>query len=305
MIGAPIAGVLGLDLGGSSVKYVVLEHEGDSSSIVLRGLRELPAARDPETVVAMIAQIIWELSAERVLADHIGVALPGLHDSDTGRTTLLPNFPEDWNGYPLRQRLADRLDQAVVLDNDARTFSLAEATLGAAAGYRAAVCVVLGTGVGGGVVLEGRLWRGQGTGGEIGHQTVELDGPACGCGNRGCVEALAGSAALLAAAGRESVRDVYEAARAGEQRSVAAVNRAIRALGAGLANCYAVLAPDVFVVGGGIADAGDQILKPLQDELRRRVRVTDPGSITVVRASLGRHAGAIGAALLAGRATGY
>lgn len=288
---------IGLDLGGSSVKYAVLGTAG-GPELLDSGLRPIPTTRAPEEVVRVIADLGAELRRRHGSPARFGVGLPGLHDEATGTARLLPNFPASWAGFPLRDVLGDALRLPVVLGNDARAFALAEATMGAAAGYRTAVCMVLGTGVGGGVVIDGALQLGQGTAGEVGHQTVELDGPACGCGNRGCVEAIAGSAALLAGAGRSSVREVFEAAPT-DPIAAAAVARAIRALAAGLANAYAVLAPDAFVVGGGIADAGERVFGPLTAEVRRRMRLVPPDAIRVLPARLGRSAGAIGAALSA------
>lgn len=289
---------IGLDLGGSSVKFAVLGLQGgERPELLSSGLHEIPASRAPDVVVEILATTGNRLCEQFGAPERIGVGLPGLHDPEDGTTRLLPNFPPEWVGFPLRTELEARLPWPVVLGNDARAFALAEATMGAAVGFRTAVCIVLGTGVGGGVVIDGELWRGQGTGGELGHQTVELDGPPCGCGNRGCVEAIAGSAALLRGAGRSSVREVFEVAPR-DPVAAAAITRAVRAIGAGLANSYAVLAPEVFVVGGGIADAGDQLLVPLHDEIRRRMRIAPAEAIRVRPAQLGRLAGAIGAALL-------
>jgi len=200
---------IGLDLGGSSVKFAVLGLQGgERPELLSSGLHEIPASRAPDVVVEILATTGNRLCEQFGAPERIGVGLPGLHDPEDGTTRLLPNFPPEWVGFPLRTELEARLPWPVVLGNDARAFALAEATMGAAVGFRTAVCIVLGTGVGGGVVIDGELWRGQGTGGELGHQTVELDGPPCGCGNRGCVEAIAGSAALLRGAGRSSVRSL-------------------------------------------------------------------------------------------------
>lgn len=288
---------LGLDLGGSSAKAAVVR--GEVPRVVGTARRAIPGSRRPDEVVAVLAGLAEELSAEHGPPTRLGLGLPGLHDEATGRSTLLPNFPPEWVGFPIRDVLAERVGTAPVLVNDARAFSLAEAVLGSAAGLQAVVCVTLGTGVGGGVVLGGRLWHGQGTAGEIGHQTVEIDGPRCGCGNVGCVEAIASSAALVAAGGRATPREVFEAAYAGDERAAAAVARAVEAVGTGLANAYALLAPDAFVVGGGVAEAGDRLLTALAEVIRRRVRVAPPTAIRVLPATIGRNAGAVGAALYA------
>jgi glucokinase len=161
------------------------------------------------------------------------------------------------------------------------------------------VCLVLGTGVGGGVVIDGRLHTGAGVAGEIGHQTVLADGPACGCGNLGCAEALTSAAAFSARGGQPTPEAVYAAARAGDRRARDAVEQVVGWLGIALANAYVLLAPDVCVVGGGVAAAGADLLEPLAAEVRRRVRLVPGHQIRVVASELGPFAGAIGAALRA------
>ncbi|MBI3429406.1 MAG: ROK family protein, partial [Actinobacteria bacterium] len=211
----------------------------------------------------------------------------------------LSNFPVEWEGYFFRDELVARFGQEVTISNDARAFSVAESVLGVAAGLKTVVCVVLGTGVGGGVVIGGRLWKGTGSAGELGHQTVELDGPLCGCGNHGCIESIAGATAIISAGGKPTVPEVFEAARSGDALARTAVNRAISALAAGLGNAYLVLAPDAIVVGGGIAGAGAQLFDPLTEQIRNRVRTVPGGSIRVLKAKLGLFAGAVGSALIA------
>jgi glucokinase len=217
---------------------------------------------------------------------------------------LLPNLPGDWNGVPVRDRLAAALGRPVAMVNDARAFSLAEALLGAARGLGTVVCLVLGTGVGGGIVVDGRLLRGTGGAGEIGHQTVLLGGPRCGCGNSGCAEALTRADVLARRGGRATAEDVYRAARAGDATARAAVEHVVRWLGVALANAYVLLAPDAFVVGGGIAAAGDLLLGPLEAAVRRHVFLVPPERIRVLPAALGPYAGAIGAALVGREADG-
>jgi glucokinase len=164
------------------------------------------------------------------------------------------------------------------------------------AGLPLVVCMVLGTGVGGGIVVDGRLLGGPGAG-EIGHQTVLLDGPRCGCGNRGCVEALTRADVFARRGGRATPKEVYAAARAGDPVACAAVEHVVGWLSVALANAYALLAPDAFVVGGGVAAAGDLLLGPLEEAVRRRVFLAPPERVRVLAAALGPYAGAAGAAL--------
>lgn len=297
------ARMLGLDLGGSSLKVVVLAGDGDRCEIAARAIAELPPNREPAAVLDLAARVAADLTGSHGPFAHVGLALPGLFDEERGTAVLLPNLPPAWRGFPVRDRLTAMLGRPVRLINDARAFSLAESVLGAGRGLSSVVCVVLGTGVGGGVVVNGRLLHdGRSTAGEIGHQTVQPDGPPCGCGNRGCVEALVSSAAIARLGGRDTVAEVYRAASDGDARASAAVAQTVRVLGIALGNAFALIAPDAFIVGGGVAEAGPALLDPLRQEVRRRVRLVEPERIRVLPAALGRHAGAVGAALWAARA---
>ena len=194
----------------------------------------------------------------------IGVGVPGLFDADTGVIRLFPNLPGPWPGFPLRDRLEAGFGRPVAIINDARAHTLAESRMGAGRGAPTMALVTLGTGIGGGLIIDGKLHLGTGTAGEIGHQTVLLDGPLCGCGNRGCAEALAQARALTEPAGARPSRTVFAGAVDGDERCVAAVDQAARYLGVAVANVVNVLAPDRVVVGGGIAGAGEGILEPLR-----------------------------------------
>jgi glucokinase len=296
---------LGLDLGGTNIKVAVVEErDGAEPRVVLRERSPTEAHRGPEAVVERLAEVGREALDRHGGEGTVGVGLPGVFHEDTGHAVLLPNLPGDWNGVPVRDRLAAALGHPVAMVNDARAFSLAESLLGAARGLGTVVCLVLGTGVGGGIVVDGRLLRGTGGAGEIGHQTVLLGGPRCGCGNSGCAEALTRADVLARRGGRATAEDVYRAARAGDATARAAVEHVVRWLGVALANAYVLLAPDAFVVGGGIAAAGDLLLGPLEAAVRRHVFLVPPERIRVLPAALGPYAGAIGAALFGREADG-
>jgi glucokinase len=298
---------LGLDLGGTNIKVAVIEEPWQPAGARARdrgGTRIVAcescpteAHGGPRGVVERLAEVGREALDRHGPVAAAGVGLPGLFDEDSGRTVLIPNLPGDWNGVPVRGPLAAALSHPVTLINDARAFSLAEALLGAARGLGTVVCVVLGTGVGGGAVVNGRLLRGTGTAGEIGHQTVLVDGPLCGCGNNGCVEALIRADVFARRGGRATAMEVYAAARAGDPVARAAVDEVVGWLGVAMANAYVLFAPDAFVVGGGIAGAGDLLLGPLEESVRRRVFLVPPERVRVLPAALGPYAGAYGAAL--------
>jgi len=184
------------------------------------------------------------------------------------------------------------------LINDARAFGLAELRLGAGRGASSMIGLTLGTGVGGVVAVDGRVLQGHdGTAGEIGHQTIEPDGPWCGCGNRGCLEAFARADQIAAACGTASAEEGIARARAGDIRATEGIAQVARYLGIGIANMVVVISPDRIVIGGGISAAADLLLGPIQDELRRRVQTTSLDEVEIVTAELGTWAGAIGAAI--------
>ena len=176
---------------------------------------------------------------------------------------------------PCASPVANALGVPTALINDARAFGFGEARLGAARGCDTAAFFTLGTGVGGAVVVGGRLQQGLGNAGELGHLTVDPgpDAPVCGCGNPGCLEAHARAAAIARLGGRATSAEVVEAARAGDERAEKALAEAGRWLGVGMANVIVALNPERIVVGGGVADAGDLLLEPARRELRRRIRV--------------------------------
>jgi glucokinase len=291
---------LGLDLGGTNVKLVVLERTADRGEPRIVATTSVPTGSDsgPDAVTDRMIEAGSALAAAHRPVATAGIGVPGLFEAATGRIRLFPNLPGPWLGHPLRERLAEGLGLPVAMINDARAFVVAEAALGAGRGHRTVVGLTLGTGVGGGVIVDGRLHLGaSGTGGEIGHQTVEPDGPLCGCGNRGCAEVLAQAATIARLGGRESAEAVFAGAVAGDARCVAAVGSAVRALSIALANVVTVLVPDVIVVGGGIAAAHAVFLDPLRAAIRDRAPLVATEHIRVVAAQLGSAAGAIGAAL--------
>jgi glucokinase len=211
---------------------------------------------------------------------------------------MTPNIPVRWEGTHLVARLEPILGVPVHLINDARAFTLAELRLGAGRGAQTVVGMTLGTGVGGGLAIHGALYLGlDGAAGEIGHQTIDPDGPLCNCGNRGCVEAFARADVIAATCGTTTVEEAVHAAAAGDVRALDGLAQVGRYLGIGIANIVTVLTPDRVVVGGGVAAAGDILFASVRAELERRVRMTGTGSVELVRAELGIWAGAIGAAI--------
>lgn len=294
-----MARYLGLDLGGTNIKSVLLE-DGVEPEVVASSTAPTFADLGPAAVIDRIIELGREAIREHGPVEGVGLGVPGLFDRDAGKVLLFPNLPGPWRGHPLRDPVSEGLRLPVAMVNDARAFTLAEGLMGAGRGCRTLVCVTLGTGVGGGVMVGGKLHLGAwGVAGEIGHQTVLPDGPLCGCGNQGCAEALTKADALATLAGRTTAEEVYIAARAGDESCRDAVATVAGYLGIALANTVTVLGPDRIVVGGGIVAAGELVLGPVREAVRARVTLVPTDEIEVVHAELGSSAGAIGAALTA------
>ena len=291
---------LGVDLGATNTKMVVLEAPTDAEPIVRSVDRVATAGEDGHDAVLDRLVEVFLAKADAEGPFHgFGMGTPGLFDAD-GVVEIFTNLPGQWRGVRLRDRLEAGLTMPVTLINDARAFTLAEGRMGAGRGASIVVSMTLGTGIGGGIMIDGELFAGAtGIAGEIAHQVVVHDGPVCGCRNRGCVEALARSDVLAEMAGKRTVKEVFEGLAAGEPRCVAAVETAARYIGIGIANVVTFLGPDRVVIGGGIVAAGDAILDPIRAATRSHVTLVPDDMIDIVPASLGPEAGAIGAALAA------
>jgi glucokinase len=290
---------LGLDLGGTNIKWVVAELDGDGAVRAIdRGQVPTPAVGGPDAIVPRLASVAVEAAGSWPGVSSVGIGVPGLYDPVGGTTRFLVNVPGEWADVPVARPVGEAVGVPAALINDARAFGLAELHLGAGRGVDSLVGLALGTGVGGVIVVGGRVLFGHdGTAGEIGHQTIEPDGPLCGCGNRGCLEALTRADRIAAACGTASAEEAVERARAGDGRAIAGLAQIGRYLGRGIANVVTLISPDVVVIGGGIAAAGDLLIEPIWAELSERVRTTSLDEVEIVTAELGVWAGAIGAAI--------
>jgi len=293
---------LGLDLGGTNIKVAVVEIMDDNApEVVSTDQYATHAERGPNGVTERLIEAGRATIGEIGPVDGAGLGVPGLFETDTGRIILFPNLPGPWRGHSLRDPVADALGVPTALINDARAFVLAEGTVGAGRGRHTVIGLTLGTGIGGGIMIDGRIHLGEfGTGGEVGHQVVVPDGPLCGCGNRGCVEALARSDALTSLAGKPDVETVYRRAADGDEACQTAIDTTATYIGIGLANVVTLLGPSCIVIGGGIVASGEQALGPIREAMRSHVTLAPADQVDVVPAELGNWAGAIGAAL-AGR----
>ena len=294
----PASRHLGLDLGGTNIKWVVVEHDGETWRSLDRDQVATRAADGPDAVVARLATVGAEAIGRWPGVSSVGIGVPGLYDPIAGTTRFLVNLPGAWAGQPVGGPVGGALGLPAFLINDARAFGLAELRLGAGRGASSMIGLTLGTGVGGVVAIDGRVLHGHdGTAGEIGHQTIDPDGPWCGCGNRGCLEAFARADQIATVCGTATAEEAVVRAGAGDLRAIDGLARIGRYLGIGIANMIAVLSPDKVVIGGGIAAASELLLGPIREELRSRVRTTSLDEVVIVTAELGTWAGAIGAAI--------
>lgn len=293
---------LGLDLGGTNIKYAVIEQAGDDVPDVLLASKERTQAHQgPARVRDRLIQIGAKIGDDWGPFEGVGVGVPGRFDPDLGTIEFFPNLPGPWEGFSLRDPVGAGIGAPATIINDARAFTLAEGTIGAGRGAKVMLGVTLGTGIGGGLMIDGKLHNGAfGTAGEFGHQVVDPNGPVCGCHNRGCLEAVAKGSSIAQAAGVTNAEAAYAAAAEGDQRAIDAIEAASYFMAIGIANMVTVFGVDTVVMGGGIMSAGDLVLGPLRRAFELRLTWVDPARVSIVKASLGGKAGAVGAAL-AGR----
>lgn len=292
--------MIGVDFGGTRIKGGVV----DGSDIVRA--ESVETRGSPDELLDAIAALVKRLDAR---PDSVGVAIPGECD-EHGRCYRLPNVP-GFEGVPIAAELARRVGCPVGVENDATTAALGEALHGRGREHASFLMVTLGTGVGGGVVIDRRVRRGaHGFGGEIGHVPIDRspDAPLCGCGLRGCVEAFAGTHALLArfrelGGACDEIRDIAEAATKGDDRARRVFDEMGTALGWMLTAVQNVLDLDAIVFSGGVSKSFDLVEPALRRTLRERAHAEPLGEIPLVTSALGDRAGIVGAANLL-RATG-
>jgi glucokinase len=288
---------LGLDLGGTNIKVAVIEKSGNAWKVIKEEDVPTEADKGPAHVVSRLAEIAANKQKEFSNLSGVGVAVPGLFNSD-GTIELFPNLPGAWRGFQALEPIRKATNLPTAIINDARSFTLGEAIMGAALGKRTVACFVMGTGVGGGVVIDGKIHLGaSGAAGEIAHQIIKFDGPMCGCGAQGCAEPLTNSSAIAKLAGTKTAEEAYKNAVAGDEKALAAFKEVAYWIAITLTNIMVVLAPDTIVIGGGVAQSGDILLKEIRTAMHERAYLYPVSDINIVPASLGFYAGSIGAAL--------
>jgi len=313
---------IGIDLGGTKIAGAVWD--GESLAVTAQKTIPTQAHLGPDAVIGLIADLVRELAAmvglDVAAIPGVGVGVPATFDMEQGVIWLIPNLPGDWYNKPVVALLREMLGCPVYLVNDARAFTLAEATIGAGRGAASCVGVTLGTGIGGGIAINGRLYLGvTGTAGEFGHHSIDLYGAPDGSGNPGAWESLA-SGPAIAAMGMKAVAQgittkigelvnfdlnqitpevIARAAELGDAEAQRILNVAGFYLGTGLANVIIMLTPERVIIGGGSAKLGEWIMTPMRATLKQRVHTVPLERIQIVPAALGADAGVIGAAIWA------
>lgn len=297
--------VLGIDLGGTKVAMGIVHEDG---KIVERKTIDTRVSEGFEVVIERMAAAASELVKDVDGVDIVGIGSPGSIDHEKGVVRFSPNFP-GWIDVPLAPALSEKLNLRVVVENDANAFAVGEKWFGAGRGYTDILGITLGTGVGGGVISNGRLLRGStGIGAELGHIVVEPNGYPCGCGNHGCLETIA-SATGIARLAKEwktrypesgledfTAKSVFDAARAGDPLGKKIFERVTEALGISLGSMVHIFNPQIIVVGGGVSRAGKFFLDEVKKRTRENVMRSFWGTYEIVFSDLVDDAGIYGAA---------
>jgi glucokinase len=304
---------IGVDLGGTKMLVGVLD-----GTQTLWESREASTGQSEDELVELLVREICEARDERPGATAVGLGIPATIDHDRGVAVSAVNLP--LADLPIRDLISDRVGLPVFVDNDANVAALAESLFGAASGKPNVVMLTIGTGIGGGLILGGEVYRGAtGAGAELGHTVIQADGPPCqgNCPNHGCVEALASGTALgreglaaaesspdsvlgklLAAGEKIDGKAVTEVAIAGDETAIGVFELIGSRLGVACSSFANIFQPDAIVVGGGVIAAGDLLLDPVRREVRERA-LNPMNKTPILEATLGNDAGMIGAAALA------
>ena len=310
--------ICAVDLGGTNLRAANVDCEG---RIHERVRKPTPQSDQPEEVVSGIAAAVRECEAEAlkrgVHVARISVVVPGSVDVGTGVVVNAPNVPS-LQGYELAPALESALGRPPLIENDANAAALGEMWQGAARGYQTIICLTLGTGVGGGIILDGKIWRGaDGTAGELGHTSVEpFGGVRCKCGNVGCLEVYASATAIVRmtreglarhpgsslhslAAGDLTAEKVYGAALEGDELSLNGFRSMGVYLGIAMANFVNIFNPEMIVIGGGVSSAWEMFAQHARAEVRHRAFPVPARRCRIESAECGDDAGLLGAAWLA------
>ena len=309
---------IGIDLGGTNIAVGVVSEAG---SILAETSAKTLAERPYKEVIRDMAACVMKAVTKAGLTEadiaSIGIGIPGVAEGDSGMVFNCTNL--GWINVPLREEMQKYINKPVFIDNDANVAALAESYFGVSAGYKSSVMITLGTGVGGGIVVNGRPWAGaHGRGGEIGHMTLVPDGAPCTCGNNGCVERYCSATALIRTAKQEcysfpgtailakaggdinriNAKLVIDAAKEGDASALRVFNSFVKYLAMAINNITAFFDPDMIVLGGGVSHAGSFLLDSVAALLPRYQMFKALPIPKLALAKLGNEAGIIGAAML-------
>lgn len=312
---------IGIDLGGTNIKAGVVN---ESFEIIGKAKTKTLCPRPAKEIADDMAKVSIEACKDAGISiddvEWIGIGTPGIADNVNGTIPYSNNL--DFKDVPIRKYIQEHIDKPVYVANDANAAAYGEFLAGAAKGASDAVCITLGTGVGAGVVIDGKIFTGRNLAGtEIGHMVIEVDGPQCTCGRKGCFEVFSSATGLINMTkeaiskhpdtlmaeyaerdGHSSARHAFDAMRAGDPVGKEVVDKYIKYLAAGITNVINIFQPDILCIGGGVCNEGDPLMKPMVELVKKEVytRMLDKNTEITV-ASLGNDAGIIGAAFL-GRA---
>jgi glucokinase len=312
--------ILGIDLGGTKILTSVINPEGEMLS---RDHSVTPAAEGPDGVIqAILGSAGRALEGASLAIDSVsavGIGAPGLIDAEAGLLFTSPNLP-GWKDVPLRDIIQEKLKKKAFLINDGNAAALGEYYFGAAKGVNHFIYVTISTGIGGGIVVDGKVLNGfKGMAGEIGHMTIADEGPPCHCGNRGCWEALASGTALAKAArklietgadtsilsfaegkiDKVTAQTVQSAAEKGDPLANQLILKVAYYFGVGVANLINIFNPEMIVIGGGLSNIGERLFKPAHRVVEERAFTRAYRTVRFVKAALGRNSGVLGAAAFA------
>lgn len=305
---------IGLDLGGTNLKYALGTEHGD---ILVRFSKPSLADQSQEKIFDNMFSAVDELllkakeSGEKVNA--IGIGSPGCVDFKTGKLLgRAPNF-DDWENASIKKNFEEKFNLPTWVDNDANLMALAESRKGAGRNFNTLLCITLGTGIGGGIIINQKLYRGvHFSAGEIGHIIIEYDGKQCNCGNQGCLEAYAAAPAMVERYRKKLKRTgvmfdiaelstelIFQKAELNEDLAKETINETCDYLGIGLASVANTIDPEIIVIGGGVAEAGIEFINRIEDVVKKYTLKAIAKKLKVVKAELNLAAGIVGAILLA------
>ncbi len=312
--------VLAVDLGGTKMVIALVSPDGR----IPRRLDLTTSATEGHKVViermfSGIDSLLGKSGLSREQLRAISIAAAGIIDMDGGMITGAPNLP-DWKDIPLKRIVAERYGMDTFLVNDADAAILGEHRFGAGEGQNNLVLLTLGTGIGGGIIIDGKLYTGSSGGGaELGHMVIKEDGPECGCGNNGCLESLASGTAIAREAKKRigkgeksslnelvhgrpddiTAETVHQAAQEGDSLALEVIGEAAHYLGIGVLNLVQIFNPEMVILGGSVAQMGDLLFEPVRKMVKEKAFPLMAKSVQIVPARLGNDAGVIGAAVFA------